>query len=174
MKTVSILAVIAALAAGPVLAQDAPPAPAPAPAAPAAPVQLAPERDAAGNYQVIRITDSQMTCEQLVTEINALNATIKTQATQQARGAAGGRAARNVAGGAAAGALGGLGRGLIGRAAPGLGLVGTFAAAGASDAAANAVGGSIAGSGQPAAPATVSNEQQRFNRVNGLFASKGC
>ena len=62
MRTAFVLALCTALAAGPALAQ--PPAP------PAAPVTPAPATDAAGVYQVYRTTDSQLSCEQIISELS--------------------------------------------------------------------------------------------------------
>lgn len=178
MKTPAYLAIAALLTAAPAFAQDAagqPPEAALTNAAPAQPVTPAPERDASGVYQVFRVTDSQLNCEQIIAEMNTLNATIKTQTEQAARQQNTNRAGRQVAGGAVGGALGGFARGAIARNVPGLGIAGAMAAAGATDAASAAVGSAVANSGQPgAAPATASNEQQRLNRVSQLFAAKGC
>jgi len=200
MKQFAAAIAVAAILAGPVIAQDSqyapqpgdanPPAPAQPgadkpvadatakPGAPAEPVKPAPDRDAAGVYQVFRNTDNQLNCDQLISEMNNLNAVIKTQTEAQAKAAAPkSNAGRSIAGGALGGALGGLARGTIARNVPGLGYTGAVAAAGATDAASAAVGNAVANggrNGQAAAPATASNEQQRLNRVSGLFGAKGC
>jgi len=142
---------------------------------PSAPVVPAPDKDANGVYQVFRITDNQLNCEQLIAEMNSLNATIKSQTERQAQAANGGGTGRRIGGAALSGALGGIARGQIARNIPGLGYAGAVAAASATDAASNAVGTAVA-NGRPAAaaPATASNESQRLNRVSQLFGAKGC
>ncbi|CAN5188860.1 hypothetical protein BH11PSE2_BH11PSE2_17710 [soil metagenome] len=174
MKTLSLV-FAAALLASPVLAQETPAPPAP-PAAPAAPVTPAPDKDAAGVYQVYRTTDNQLNCVQLTSEMNNLNAAIKKQAEADAKKGRGGGAGRQIAGGAAGGFLAGAARMGIARSIPGLGYAGAVAASAASDAAASATANAIAnGGGQAnAAPASASNEQQRLNRVAQLFGTKGC
>ncbi len=200
MKQFAAAIAVAAILAGPVIAQDSQYAPQPGdanpsapaqpgadkpvadaaakPGAPAEPVKPAPDRDAAGVYQVFRGTDNQLNCDQLISEMNNLNAVIKTQTEAQAKAAQPkSNAGRSIAGGALGGALGGLARGTIARNVPGLGYTGAVAAAGATDAASAAVGNAVANGGrgaQAAAPATASNEQQRLNRVSGLFGAKGC
>jgi hypothetical protein len=160
MKTIDFIAAAATLAAGPVLAQ---------------PVTPAPEKDAGGVYQVFRTTDNQLSCEQLTREMNTLNQQIKKQAEADAKKAKGGRAGRSVAGGAVTGLLGGAARYGIARNIPGLGYAGAQAAAAASDAAAKGVGDAVANGGQQdAAPAAVSDQKQRMNRVAQLFAAKNC
>lgn len=186
MKTTLGIAIAAILAAGPALAQEeyqlggsfgastAPAAEAP-PAPPPGPVTPAPDHDANGVYQVFRTTDNQLNCEQLISEMNTLNATIKEQTEQQARAQNGNRTGRRVGGAALGGALGGFARGQIARNIPGLGYAGAVAAASATDAASAAVGNAVAEGGDTgAAPATASNESQRLNRVSQLFAAKGC
>ena len=172
MKQALIALTVAAIIAGPVIAQEG------APAVTNAVVTPAPDRDAAGVYQVFRVTDNQLNCEQLISEMNNLNAVIKSQTEAQAKAAPkGSGAGRQAAGGVLGGALGGFARGQFARNVPGLGYTGALAAAGASDAASAAVGNAVAKGGQPkgaAAPATASNEQQRLNRVSGLFGTKGC
>lgn len=188
MKTaVSITLAIAAMTGSIALAQEvqnpvappsatvaAPPAPV-TPPPPPQPVTPAPDYDANGVYQVFRVTDNQLNCTQLISEMNTLNATIKDQTEQQARQQSNGRAGRQAAGGILGGALGGFARGQIARNVPGLGYSGALAAAGATDAASAAVGSAVANSGDQGGPAaTQSDEQQRLNRVSQLFASKGC
>lgn len=179
MKRVSTLVLIAAMAAAPAFAQDAAaPAAAPAavatPAAPAVPVVPAPDKDAAGVYQVFRTTDSQLNCEQLTAELNTLNALIKTQAETAQRNAGRSQIGRQAAGNAAGGFLAGAGRMGLARAIPGMGALGAVAAVAASDAAAQGIGNAIAKGGQPQAAATVSNEQQRLSRVMQLHTAKAC
>ncbi|MEI7932645.1 MAG: hypothetical protein WCI21_06285 [Alphaproteobacteria bacterium] len=202
MKQFAAAIAVAAILAGPVIAQDSQYAPQPGdanppapvqpgidkpvadagakPGAPAEPVKPAADRDAAGVYQVFRNTDNQLNCDQLISEMNNLNAVIKSQTEAQAKAQpkGGPGVGRQVAGAGIGGALGGFARGSIARNVPGLGYVGAVAAASATDAASNAVGGAIANGGQAkagaAAPATASNEQQRLNRVSGLFSAKGC
>jgi hypothetical protein len=159
MKTLTLLVAAAALVAGPALAQ---------------PVTPAPEKDASGVYQVFRTTDSGLSCEQLTSEMNLLNSQIKKQADADAKkqGSGAGRAA---AGGVASGLLAGAARYGIARSIPGLGYVGAQAAVAATDAASRGVGDAVAKSGQqPAAPAAVSDQQQRMNRVAQLFSAKSC
>ena len=157
MKIFALIAA-AAMAAGPALAQDA--------------VKPAPEKDASGVYQVFRTTDNQLNCEQLTSEMNLLNAQIKKQAEADAKKAKGGGAgARSPERPAwacwparpatASAQLGGLG------------YAGAVAASSATDAAASAATQQIVnGQPAPAAPATISNEQQRMNRVAQLFAAR--
>ena len=160
MKTFTLLVATAALVAGPALAQSVTPAA---------------EKDANGVYQVFRTTDNQLSCEQLTSEMNVLNAQIKKQAEADAKKSQGGGAGRAVAGGAAAGLLSGAARFGIARNIPGLGYAGAQAAVAASDAAARGVCDAVAKGGQqPAAPAAVSDQQQRMNRVAQLFSAKSC
>jgi hypothetical protein len=161
MKTFTLLVATAALVAGPALAQ---------------PVTPAAEKDASGVYQVFRTTDNQLSCEQLTSEMNLLNSQIKKQADADAKKSKGGGAGRAVGGGVAAGLLSGAARYGIARNIPGLGYAGAQAAVAASDAAARGVGDAVAKSGQEqaAAPAAVSDQQQRMNRVAQLFSAKSC
>jgi hypothetical protein len=160
MKILALVAA-AAMAAGPALAQEA--------------VKPAPEKDASGVYQVFRTTDNQLNCEQLTSEMNLLNAQIKKQAEADAKKSKGGGAGGKVAGAAGIGLLSGAARYGIGRNIPGLGYAGAVAASAATDAAASAATQQLVnGQPAPAAPATVSNEQQRMNRVAQLFAAKSC
>ena len=104
-------------------------------------------------YQVLRAGDKDLTCEQLATESNALNAKIMAdqQAAQQRQ--ANGQVGKQVAGAAAGGALrGGLRFGLA-RALPGMGAIAGMAVLTAADATADATGQAIANSGQGAGPA---------------------
>lgn len=161
MKTLALIA-CAALAAGPAFGQDAA-------------VTPAPEKDASGVYQVFRTTDNQLSCEQLTSEMNLLNSQIKKQADAAAKKGGGSGAGRQVGGAAVGGLLAGAARYGIARNIPGLGYAGAQAAVAATDAASQGVGSAIAKGGQqPAAPATVSDEQQRMNRVAQLFAAKSC
>jgi hypothetical protein len=161
MKTLALIA-CAALAAGPAFAQNAA-------------VTPAPDRDAAGVYQVFRTTDNQLSCEQLTSEMNLLNSQIKKQAdaSQKKQGSGAGRAA---GGAAVGGLLAGAARYGIARNIPGLGYAGAQAAVAATDAASRGVGDAVAKGGQQqaAAPVSVSDEQQRMNRVAQLFAAKSC
>ena len=159
MKTLTLLVATAALAAGPALAQ---------------PVTPAAEKDANGVYQVFRTTDNQLSCEQLTSEMNLLNQQIKKQADADTKKQGNGQG-RAVAGGVAGGLLAGAARYGIARNIPGLGYAGAQAAAAASDAAARGVGDAVAKGGQQAsAPAAVSDQQQRMNRVAQLFSTKSC
>jgi hypothetical protein len=160
MKTLTLLVATAALVAGPALAQ---------------PVTPAPEKDASGVYQVFRTTDNQLSCEQLTSEMNLLNSQIKKQADADAKKQGNGQG-RAVAGGVAGGLLAGAARYGIARNIPGLGYAGAQAATAASDAAARGVGDAVAKGGQQqsAAPAAVSDQQQRMNRVAQLFSAKSC
>src|ERR1700712_4714439 len=90
MKIVVITALAFSLAS-PVLAEDVLPAPA---------------RDAQGVYQVIRGTDNQLNCSQLISEMNLLNSQIKDQAAKSAPKGTGQGA--TVAKGAAVGMASGL------------------------------------------------------------------
>ena len=195
MKNPSLALIAALLIATPVIADEKPAAPdkpvaekptsdapvAEKPALPVAPVTPAPDRDANGVYQVFRGTDNQLNCDQLIAEMNNLNAVIKSKADQQAQAQAqaqqGGGAARKVGGSVLGGALGGFARSSIARSVPGLGYVGAVTAISATDAASNAVGNAVANGGgkaAPAAPASASDESQRLSRVSGLFTAKGC
>ena len=164
MKTLISIATAAALAASPALAQTS-----------AAAVTPAPERDGAGVYQVFRTTDNSLSCEQLTSEMNLLNSQIKKQADAGAKKQGSG-AGREVGGAAVGGLLAGAARYGIARNIPGLGYAGAQAAVAASDAAAQGVGQAVAKGGQQqaAAPTSVSDEQQRMNRVAQLFAAKSC
>jgi hypothetical protein len=160
MKTLTLLVATAALVASPTLAQ---------------PVTPAPEKDASGVYQVFRTTDNQLSCEQLTSEMNLLNSQIKKQADADAKKQGNGQG-RAVAGGVAGGLLAGAARYGIARNIPGLGYAGAQAAAAATDAASRGVGDAVAKGGQQqaAAPAVVSDQQQRMNRVAQLFSAKSC
>lgn len=60
---------------------------------------------AAKPYEVIRAGDSEMTCDQLRTEINALNSAVQTAQDEQAKRESRGRMAKGVLGGIAGSAL---------------------------------------------------------------------
>jgi len=160
MKTMLALAAAASLTASSAFAQTAEVVP-------------APERDANGIYQVIRGTDNQLSCAQLISEMNLLNAQIKGQATQvaaapQQQPSQAGNVARGLLGAAAQQGLARFGGG-------GFGAGRAFAAQAAS--------GAISNMSQPqqqtqpqmaAAPAAVSDQSQRMTRISPIFASKGC
>ena len=180
MKTALAIALSAALAAGPAVAQVTP----------------APDVDANGVYQVFRTTDSKLSCEQIISELNVLNAQIKAQ---QDAAAANQLAAQQAAITPAKPKGGGFGR-FMGAAAssgafgaiPGVGgLARNPLAAQAAMAAANAAASSAAqaeadaqvnaAQQQQAAmmaasqqPASASNETQRLGRVRQLMTSKNC
>ena len=179
MKTAFVLALSAALAAGPAFAEVTP----------------APAVDANGVYQVFRTTDNKLNCEQIISELNVLNAQIKAQqdaaaasqlAAQQAAVAPkgkGGGFGRFMGAAASSGALGALpGVGAFGRnpmAAQAAMAAANAAATGAAQAQANAQ--MTAAQQQQAAmmaatqqPATASNETQRLGRVRQLMNSKNC
>jgi len=151
-------------------------------------VTPAPERDANGIYQVFRITDSKLNCEQLIGEMNYLNASIKAQTAapvQQAEApAAAGQGAAVAQGLAGAVAAQGLARGLgrFGGGLGGFGGIGNQLAAAASAGAASqqqAAAQQQALAAQqaamaPAAPQAPSDHQQRLSRVTQLFQQKAC
>ena len=137
------------------------------------------ERDAAGVYQVIRGTDQQLNCAQLISEMNLLNAQIKQQATQTASAAP---KAPSQAGNVAKGLMGaaaqqGLARFAGGGFGGGFGnLAGRAMAAQAASGAINAATAPTQPGAQqmPPAAAAVSDQQQRMNRISPIFAAKGC
>jgi hypothetical protein len=192
MKAVSTLVLCAAMVAGPALAQQA------------APVTPAPATDASGVYQVFRTTDSQLSCEQIISELNLLNSQIKAQQDAQAAASMAAHQAAMKAAAAPAPKKGGGFGGLLGAAAqsglagaiPGVGglarnpLAAQAAMAAANAAANNAAQAQANAAAQAAAqqqasaqaammaanqPATSqSNEMQRLNRVKGLMTQKAC
>lgn len=158
MKLIPAAALLAASLAGPLQA------------AAQAPVQPADQP-----FTVLRADDRSLTCEQLITENNALEARIvgaktqqeqtaaQQQATRARRGMLGGLA-RNVLTGVASSAFGGAGGGVAGHAA----YVG-------GNAAAHATADAIAMSGRnTGAPAGGELEKQRLDRVKTLISEKRC
>ena len=168
MRIVTV-ATIAALVAAPAFAQ--------APAVPAAPAAGA----GAEVFQVLRPTDKTMTCEQISSEANMLNAVIMQQQQQNAAAQQQAAAAeqKKAQGRAVAGRLLGLGAALGGQAAMMNGALnspvgrGLFSAANQMAASASQAGAAPANAA-PAMPATISPQQQRMNMLLANYQTKGC
>ncbi len=118
-------------------------------------------------YQVLRPGDRDMSCEQLASEANSLNAVILSQQKSRDSGAS-----HKVAGAVGGGLLKSAGRFGLGR----IGGFGGLVARAAADQAANSAGEAIANGGDSSANAapTVTPEQQRMNHLLGLYKEKGC
>lgn len=123
-------------------------------------------------YEVVRVGDSEMTCEALTSTINALGAEIQQQEVAAARSAQN----RETAGRVGRGLLSGLARGasMMGYGGGGDGIGGAVAAqalAGVADSIASAPPASPA----PApAPAVQSPQQRRMQHLQGIHAVRPC
>ncbi|MBN9319368.1 MAG: hypothetical protein J0I28_06765 [Caulobacterales bacterium] len=166
---IATVAALAALVAAPAFAQ--------APAVPAAPAA------GAEVFQVLRPTDKTMTCEQISSEANMLNAVIMQQQQQNAAAQQQAAAAeqKKAQGRAVAGRLLGLGAALGGQAAMMNGALnspvgrGLFSAANQMAASASQAGAAPANAAaMPGMPATVSPQQQRMNMLLANYQTKGC
>jgi len=129
-----------------------------------------------GPDQVVRTTDSEMTCEALTTNINALNEEVRHQAESARRGAAtrqtAGRLGRGLLSGLARGAASGAvnmayGDGGIG------GMVASQAVGGVAKEVVNGVSTAPAPATTPAAP-TVTPQQQRLTHLTDLHRARPC
>ena len=127
--------------------------------------------DAPAVYEVLRAGDRDMSCQQLASEANALNADLLAQQKAKADNASKRQVAGAVGGGllksaghfglAHFGGFGGMG-----------GLVARQVAEQATDTAAAAVANS--GQEDPNAAPAVTPEQQRMNHLLGLYKEKSC
>jgi hypothetical protein len=166
-RTACLLAAMAmsfstgAFAQAPEAAAPAAVAPAPAAVAPAAaPV---PAVDPNAPYEVLRVGDREMSCEQLIGESNSLNAWLLANHKAEVRKA---ENAKTKAG--LMNAAGKFGISRLGGGFGGFGGLGVKAAQQANDVAANAV----AVSGQPTGDVTP--QQQRMNHLMVLYKEKSC
>ena len=124
-----------------------------------------------GVYEVLRPGDRDMSCQQLASEANALNAQLLAQQNAKANSARNKQVAGAVGGGLLKsaghfglshfGGFGGMG-----------GLIARQAAEQATDAAAQAV--ATSGQEDPNAAPGVTPEQQRMNHLLGLYKEKSC
>lgn len=118
---------------------------------------------AAKPYEVVRAGDSEMSCEQLTAEVNALNDAVRTAQQDQAQRENRNRMAKGVLGGLAGAAplLGGkLGGGLMTQYALNGALQG--------------IQTSTAGASAAAAPPVVLPEQQRLDHISKLLSKNSC
>jgi hypothetical protein len=182
MKRLVAATAIALFVTTPVLAQTsesmatAAPAPAaaataPIEAAPAplpAPAEAAPPAADPNVYQVLRVGDRDMSCEQLSAEANYLNAKLLSDQ----KTAANARAGRAAGGAVAGGAMRAAGRFGINRLAGRFGPMGFAVAHAANDAVSQAAAENIARGGE--VEGAVTPEQQRMNHLLGLYKSKSC
>jgi hypothetical protein len=157
-RTTLLLAAMAMGFTTSAFAQEAAPATPPPAPAPAAPQPAADEP-----YQVLRASDREMSCEQLASESNSLNAWLLANHQAEVKKA---ENAKTKAGLLHAAGKFGISR--LGGHFGGLGGMGIKAAQDANDTAANAV----AQSGQPTGEVTP--QQQRMNHLLVLYKDKAC
>lgn len=123
------------------------------------------------NYQVVRAADSQMTCEAMSTEINALLAETQEQLQRAQRGAA----SRQTAGRVGRGLLSGLARGAT---MFGYGSSTESIASAAAGAAVAGVATQMTTPGQtepaPAVAQPDTPQLQRLNHLRGLYGARPC